>query len=78
LSIFYISSSSPLGLLLRGAPDKARMLFRSLTPKRHRQLRVKDLPKVPTWRLSRAGFETTTIQTKGDESTIEPPRSTHM
>jgi len=24
---------------------------RSFTPKRHRQLRMKDLPKVPTWRL---------------------------
>jgi len=29
------------------------MLCRILTPKRHRQLRVKDLPKVPTWRLER-------------------------
>ena len=25
----------------------------SLTPKHHRKLRVKDLPKVPTWRLER-------------------------
>ena len=31
----------------------ARILCRSFTPKRHRQLRVKDLPKVPTWRLER-------------------------
>jgi len=46
---FYSSSSSPLPL--RGAPDTARILRRSFTPKRHRQLRVKDLPKVPTWRL---------------------------
>src|SRR6218665_2730232 len=46
---FYSASSSPL--LLRGAPDTERILCRNLTSKRHRQLRVKDLPKVPTWRL---------------------------
>ena len=46
---FYSASSSPL--LLRGAPDTARILCRNFTPKRHRQLWVKDLPKVPTWRL---------------------------
>src|SRR6218665_330070 len=39
---FYSASSSPL--LLRRAPDTARILCRSFTPKRHRQLRVKDLP----------------------------------
>src|SRR6218665_685535 len=33
--------------------DTTRMLCRSFTPKRHRQLRVKDLLKVPTWRLER-------------------------
>jgi len=48
---FYGASSSPL--LLRGAPDTARILCRSFTPKRHRQLRVKDLPNVPTWWMSR-------------------------
>ena len=48
---FYNVSSSPL--LLRGAPDTARILCRSFTPKRHRQLCVKDLPKVPTWRIER-------------------------
>src|SRR6218665_445284 len=31
----------------------ARILCRSFTPKRHRQMRVKDLSKVPTWRLER-------------------------
>ena len=41
------ASSNPL--LLRGAPDPARILCRNFTPKRHRQLWVKDLPKVPTW-----------------------------
>src|SRR6218665_1625045 len=44
-------SSSPL--LLRGALDTARILCRSFTPKRNRQLRVKDLPEIPTWWLER-------------------------
>ena len=46
---FYSASSSPL--LFRGAPDTARILCQSFTPKHHRQLRVKDLPKIPTWQL---------------------------
>src|SRR6218665_1809310 len=46
---FCDGSSSPL--LLRGAPDTALILCRSFMPKRHWQLRVKDLPKVPTWLL---------------------------
>src|SRR6218665_862751 len=46
---FYSTSSSPQ--LLRGAPDRARILCQSFTPKRHRQLLAKDLLKVPTWRL---------------------------
>ena len=48
---FYSASSSPL--LLRGSPDTARILCRNFTSKRHRQLWVKDLPKVPTRRLER-------------------------
>jgi len=48
---FYSVSWSPL--LLRGALGTARILYRSFTRKRHRQLRVKDFPKVPTWRLER-------------------------
>src|SRR6218665_2514814 len=48
---FYSTSSSPL--LLRGTPDTARILCRSFTLKHHRQLQVKDLPKVPTWWLER-------------------------
>ena len=48
---FYSASSSPF--LLRSAPDTARILCRSFMPKRRRQLWVKDLPKVPTWRLER-------------------------
>jgi len=48
---FYSASSSPL--LLRGASNTAKILCRSFTLKRHRQPSVKDLPKVPTWRLER-------------------------
>src|SRR6218665_1012380 len=50
-SYLYCASSSPP--LLRGATDTARILCWSFTSRRHRQLRVKDLPKVPTWRLER-------------------------
>jgi len=39
---FCTPSSSPL--LLRSAPDTARILCPSFTPKRNRQLWVKDLP----------------------------------
>src|SRR6218665_3016255 len=44
---FYSASSSPL--LLRGAPDYCvDTCVRDNTPKRYRQLRVKDLPELPT------------------------------
>src|SRR6218665_3010467 len=46
---FYSASSSPL--LLRSAPDTAQILCQSFTLKRHRQLRVKNLPKVLIWLL---------------------------
>src|SRR6218665_1269653 len=42
---FYSTSSSPLPF--RGAPNTARILCRSFTPKRHRLLQAKDFPKVP-------------------------------
>src|SRR6218665_248773 len=48
---FYSASTSPL--LLRGAPKTARILCRSFTPKRHGQLRVKNLPDV----AAREGFQ---------------------
>jgi len=48
---FYSASSSPL--LIKSAPDTARILGWSFTPRCHRQLRVKDLPKVLAWRLAR-------------------------
>ena len=49
-------SIAPLQVLYySGAlPTTARILYWSFTPKRTcRQLQVKDLPKVPTWRLER-------------------------
>src|SRR6218665_1054110 len=49
----YFYSASSGRILLRGAPNTAPILCRNFTPKRHRQLRVKDLPKVPSWRLER-------------------------
>ena len=67
---FYSASSSPL--LLSSAPDTARILCRSFTPKRHRQLRVKDLPKVPTWRLE----WDSNLRLKVIDSTNAPPRPT--
>src|SRR6218665_1385494 len=50
---FYSAPSSPL--LLRGAPVIARigLLHRVFHSEARRQLHVKDLPKVPTWRLDR-------------------------
>jgi len=49
----YFNSAFSSLLLLRGTPDTARILCRSFMPKRHRQLRVKDLPNVSTWWLER-------------------------
>src|SRR6218665_2628612 len=47
----HFGSASSSSLLLRSAPDTTLILCWSFTPKRHRQLRVKDLAKVPTWQL---------------------------
>src|SRR6218665_810407 len=72
---FYSASSSPLHI--RGAPDTARILCRSVTLKRHRQLRATDLPTAQGPSVSaRAGFEPTTLLTIGVDSTNEPPRPT--
>src|SRR6218665_1230647 len=46
---FYSASSSPL--LLRSAPDTARILCQSFMPKCHRQLRVKDDHPVKRFQL---------------------------
>ena len=64
---FYSASSSPL--LLRSAPETAWILCRNFISKRHRQLRVKDSPKVPTWRLERES--NSTLRMKGVDSTNE-------
>src|SRR6218665_2955501 len=49
----HVYSASSSQLLLRSTPDTAQILCRSFKPNRHRQLRVKDLPKVPTWQIER-------------------------
>jgi len=36
------------------APNTAQILCWSFTPKCHRRLRVKDLSRVPAWRLEQA------------------------
>src|SRR6218665_1441166 len=46
---FYSAPSSPL--LLRGASDYSTYTVSEFHAEAHRQLQVKDLPKVPTWRL---------------------------
>src|SRR6218665_2700849 len=48
---FYSAPSSPL--LLRGAPDYSTDIVSEFHAEAHRQLQVKDLPKVPTWRRER-------------------------
>ena len=48
---FYSAPSSPL--LLRGAPDYSADTVSEFHAEAHSQLQVKDLPKVPTWRLER-------------------------
>jgi len=52
-SIQAISIAPPQGQHYAEALDTTRILCRSFTSKRQRQLRVKDLPKVLTWRLER-------------------------
>src|SRR6218665_150342 len=48
---FYSAPSSPP--LLRGAPDYSTDTVSEFHAEAHRQLQVKDFPKVPTWRLER-------------------------
>src|SRR6218665_2404020 len=61
---YYSASSSPL--LLRGAPDAARIPCRSVMPKSHRQLlRVKDFAQGP-YEAAGAGFEPATLRMKGE------------
>src|SRR6218665_2976600 len=48
---FYSAPSSPL--LYRGTPDYSTDTVSEFHAEAHRQLQVKDLPKVPTWRPER-------------------------
>src|ERR1043165_8756711 len=43
--------SAPSRFLLRGAPDYSVDTESEFHAEAHEQLRVKDLPRVPTWRL---------------------------
>src|SRR6218665_2222199 len=53
-SFIHTISIAPLQVLYYSqALPTARILCRNFPPKRQRQLRVKDVPKVPTWRLER-------------------------
>src|SRR6218665_2810726 len=46
--------SAPLSpLLLRDAPDHSTDTVSGFHAEAHRQLQIKDMPKVPTWRLER-------------------------
>ena|SRR6218665_936744 len=65
---FYSAPSSPL--LLRGAPDYSTDTVSELHAEAHRQLQVKDLPKV----AARARVEPATLRLKVIVSTNAPPR----
>ena len=70
---FYSASSSPL--VLRGTPHYSIDIVSELThQKRYRQLWVKDLHKVPTWRLERDS----NLRMQGSELTTETPRPTSL
>ena len=67
----YSASSSPL--LLKSAPDTARILCRSITRERHRQLQVKVFPQGP-YVAARAGFDP--LRLKAIDLTNALPRPT--
>src|SRR6218665_249581 len=69
---FYSAPSSPL--LLRGAADYSTDTVSEFHAEAHRQLQVKDLPKVPTWRLKRESNPCTTLRLKVIVSTKAPSR----
>ena len=64
----YFYSASPSPLLLRGTPDTAQIPCRSFTPQATASEGLAQGPYVAT----RAGFEPTTLRTKGNDSTNEP------
>ena len=72
---FYSTSSSPL--LLISAPDTARILCRSFTPKRHNCATVSEGLAQGPYVAARAGFEPTTLRTKGIDSTKAPTCPTY-
>src|SRR6218665_1485389 len=54
LFVHFYSAFNSQPELFRSAPDHSNWHCVGVyTPKRYRQLQVKDLPKVPTWRLDR-------------------------
>src|SRR6218665_3958545 len=57
---FYSTPSNPL--LLRGAPDYSTDTVSEFHVEVHRQLQVKDLPKVHTWRLERESNPRTSVE----------------
>ena len=67
----YSASSSPL--LLRGAPDTARIMseFHAKDPQ---ATAIEGLAQGP-YMTARVGFEPMALRTKGSESTNEPPRN---
>ena len=73
---FYSASSSPLGLLLRGAPDTARIV--SKFHAEALQATENEGLAQGLYVAARAGFEPATLRTKSVESANEPPRSACM
>ena len=71
----YLYSTSPSPLLLRGAPDTARILCRNFTPKRHRQL-SEGLVQGP-YVAAKVGVEPLTLRMEGVDSTNVPPMPTY-
>ena len=72
---FYSAPSSPL--LLRGAPDYSTDTVSEFHAEAHRQLQVKDLPKVRPYMAARAGVEPTTLRLRVIASTNAPPCPTN-
>src|SRR6218665_4362 len=68
------SASSSLLYYSEAHPTQHGYMCRNFTPKRHRQLRVKDLSKVSTCMVARAGIEPTTLRKKGHKYAKAPPR----
>src|SRR6218665_3114275 len=69
---FYSTPSSPLPL--RGASDYSTDTVSEFHAEAHRQLQIKDLPKVPKWRLERESNPRPSVIV----STKAPPCPTDM